>query len=115
MKKLCFMLLLLLLTFCVSCFAGTASLSWDASASMTVTGYKVYYGVTSHVYSTPIIIGNVTSYALTTIPDGIYFIAVTAFDAQGNESDFSNEIMTTIITIAAPTNVKRTTVNGPSK
>jgi hypothetical protein len=72
--------------------AADVSLAWDASVTPEVTGYKVYYGNSSGVYGTPITIGNQTSYTVTGLTAGTYYFAVTAFDASGNESDFSNEV-----------------------
>ncbi len=94
---------ILLLLFCCSAtaLATDVALEWDASSSSGITGYKVYYGNSSHTYGAPITIGNQTNYTVSGLPNGTYYFAVTAFDAIGNESDFSNEISQVI---GAPTN-----------
>ena len=85
-------ILLFLLCTCSPLIAADVSLAWDASVTPGVTGYKVYYGNSSGIYGTPIVIGNQTSYTVTGLSPGTYYFAVTAFDASGNESEFSNEV-----------------------
>lgn len=72
--------------------AADVSLAWDASISTNIAGYKVYVGTGSRTYGAPRVIGNQTTYTVTGLGPGVYFFAVTAFDASGNESDFSNEV-----------------------
>jgi predicted phage tail protein len=67
-------------------------LAWDPSVTPEVTGYKVYIGNSSGTYSTPITIGSQTTYTVTGLTSGTYYFAVTAVDADGAESDFSNEV-----------------------
>jgi fibronectin type 3 domain-containing protein len=104
-RLLCFVALMLCMTACVQ--ATDVTLQWDASVTPTVTGYKVYYGLESRLYGTPITIGNITTYTVTALGAGTFFFAVTAIDAQGNESDFSNEVSQVILgKPGAPTNLK---------
>jgi hypothetical protein len=107
--------LLLLLFNCSQSLAGDISLAWDASVSAGVTGYKVYVGSSSGTYGTPIVIGNQTSYTATGLAAGTYYFAVTAYDASGNESGFSNEVSKTITgTVAHACDVNGDgTVNAP--
>ena len=84
--------------------SGTGTLAWNAPTLNTdgtpltdLAGYKVYYGQTSHNYSASINVGKATSVSLATISSaistpGIYYIAVTAYDASGLESGYSNEV-----------------------
>lgn len=90
MKTLIFAICILFLT--VPCMAADVSLAWDASVSSGVTGYKVYVGGASRAYGAPITIGNQTTYTVTGLGPGTYFFAVSAFDVDGNESDYSNEV-----------------------
>lgn len=69
--------------------AGNVSLAWDPSESANIAGYKVYYGSAAGVYGTPIQIGNQTSYTVSGLAPGTYYLTVTAFDDQGNESDYA--------------------------
>jgi hypothetical protein len=87
---------LLLFCCCVQGRAADISLAWDPSTSENIAGYKVYIGNSSRTYGTPITIGNQTTYTATSLADGTWYFAVTAFNAEGDESDFSNEVWTTI-------------------
>jgi len=86
---------------CAQAPAADVSLAWDPSVSPNIAGYKVYIGNGSRNYGTQIVIGNQTAYTVTGLSGGTYYFAVTAFDFDGNESDFSNEIWTTIGTPSA--------------
>lgn len=67
--------------------------SWDANRESDLAGYKVYYGAESGRYDNDVFVGNVTSHRFTGLEAGRrYFIAVTALDDSGNESDFSQEV-----------------------
>ncbi len=88
-----------------SAFAGEAILSWDPPVTnedgtplTDLMGYKLYYGTSSGVYGTnPDIVDGIT-YKLSNLEDGIvYYFAVTAYDASGNESNFSNEVSKTML------------------
>jgi len=73
--------------------AAELKLAWDPSESSEVAGYKVYYGTQSGNYSASVDAGNQTSTTLTGLADGqTYYIATTAYDSTGAESDFSNEV-----------------------
>jgi fibronectin type 3 domain-containing protein len=74
-------------------YAFDISLTWDPNNEPTVDGYKLYYGTSSKNYSESIDIGNNTKYTIKNLKRGqTYFIAVTAYDIEGNESGFSDEI-----------------------
>ena len=75
--------------------AGTVQLTWDASTQAGVTGYKVYAGTSPTQYGTPIDVGNVTTSTLT-LAAGTYYVVVTAYNASGEESIYSNEITTVV-------------------
>ena len=65
-------------------------------ASANVAGYRVYYGTVSRSYlqaqGKGLSAGNVTTHVVTDLPRGyMYYFAVTAVDANGEESAFSNE------------------------
>jgi len=67
-------------------------LSWEASASEQVVGYKLYWskGTAVDYNSRSIKIGNVTEITLpddVTLADGPVMFGVTAIDRDGNESD----------------------------
>lgn len=91
--------------------AGSATLSWtapttnsDGTALTDLSGYKVYYGTTSGVYSSSVDAGNVMSYQLTGLTDGAtYYFAVTAYDTSGNQSVYSSEVSKTLAAAADTT------------
>ncbi len=97
--KTSFLLALLTVLSVMPAFAKSVTLSWDASPSQ-VTGYKVYYdtqsngifeGIDAIEGDSPIDVGAVLTYTVTGLDDGEdYFFAVTAYDASGNESTYSN-------------------------
>ena len=72
--------------------SSTVTLSWNPSFdNVGVTGYKVYVNGTS-----PISVGNVTSYQVTGLTQlTTYAFNITAFDAAGNESQFSQTVLET--------------------
>jgi len=96
-------ILLFLLCFVAQATAADVSLAWDPSTTPNIVGYKVYYGNASHTYGAPITVGNRTTYTVTGLANGTYYFAVTAYDAAGNESDFSNEVSQTIGSSSTPT------------
>jgi hypothetical protein len=93
-QKFCFLLVMF------ACLAGVEKacgrniiLDWNASASPNVSGYNVYYGTTSGIYSYKVDAGNATSVAISNLIDGVtYYFAATAYDANGDESQFSSEV-----------------------
>lgn len=71
---------------------ATISLAWDPSSDATVAGYKIYYGTTSHGYTTAVDVGNVLNANITgLINNTTYYFAATTYTSSGVESDFSNE------------------------
>ncbi len=91
---------MLILISAVTVFAGDATLSWDppttnadGSPLTDLAGYKIYYGTTSGNYTNNIDVGNVTTYKVVDLTEGLtYFFVVSAYDTLGNESDYSNEV-----------------------
>jgi hypothetical protein len=73
---------------------ASVTLAWSAPTSgSSVAGYRIYYGNATKSYTSAVSVGKVTQATLSGMdPAATYYIALTAFDAAGNESDFSNEI-----------------------
>lgn len=72
---------------------GAVKLSWSAATDDTgVTGYKVYYGLTSvtkkgETYDKNVDVGNVLTYTVSGLENGKkYYFSVIAYDAAANES-----------------------------
>jgi hypothetical protein len=87
-----------------SAFAtGSVTLAWNPSISMNVAGYKIYYGLASGVYNNTISAGSSTNVTVTGLVEGTtYYFAVTAVDALGVESQFSNETSYSVPTNSTP-------------
>lgn len=85
-------LLFLLAAAAIVALAADVSFAWDPSTSDDITGYKMYVGLASRTYGAPIVLGNQTTCTVTGFGPGTYFFAVTAFNVDGRESDFSNEV-----------------------
>jgi hypothetical protein len=71
--------------------ADKISLTWDPSLSANIEGYKIYWGPSSDYYNALLATRKKSSFKISDLADGQYFITATAF--QGIlESAFSNEI-----------------------
>ncbi|MFO0752337.1 MAG: fibronectin type III domain-containing protein [Thermodesulfovibrionales bacterium] len=79
-------------------FSASTTLSWDAPTTNTDGSPLERPGRiqgllrTAPPYSPPVTVGNVTSYTISGLSGGTYYFAVTAYDAAGNESSYSNEV-----------------------
>lgn len=82
--------IILLLLFGLPVQAADVHLAWDANTDST-PGYKLHRGQQSRVYTETLDVGNVTARTWPT-PDGTWYFAATAYDAQGFESGYSNEV-----------------------
>ena len=73
--------------------SSSVPLAWDISPSPGVTGYRVYYGAASGSYTNSVVVGNATAITIQGLASGIlYYFAVAAYNASGQESDFSNRL-----------------------
>jgi hypothetical protein len=79
-------------------FIVSVHLAWDASVSPEVTGYKLYYGTASGVYTTELNVGNVLNYSIPNVDETKpMFFAAKAYDEYGNESAYSAELEGAVI------------------
>jgi hypothetical protein len=77
--------------------AASIKLAWDPSPEPLVTGYRLYYGRSSGVYTVVFDAGNRTDYTVTGLDAGLtYYFTATAYTGAGDESIFSNETAYTI-------------------
>ena len=86
--------------------ADTVTLGWNRNTETDLAGYRLHYGNSPRAqatYSQTVPINNkyATSRELT-LPDGVYYFALTAVDLAGNESGFSNEVMAEISEVTPP-------------
>jgi len=86
-------ILLVVMVFLASfAYAATVRISWNNNSEPDLDGYIVYYGTASGSYDEFIDVGLTTSVDVTDLTAATpYFVAVTAYDTSGNESDFSSE------------------------
>jgi hypothetical protein len=77
-------------------------LRWDPpttytdGAALAVAGYRLHYGAAPSAYTASIDVGSASTYTFSGLAAGTYYFSVTAYDAAGNESVFSNEVSKTI-------------------
>lgn len=80
--------------------AGPVKLVWDPNGEADLAGYKMYAGTASGVYGAPTTLAGTPSaptYTATGLKPGVkYYFAVTAYNAAGVESGFSNEVNYTV-------------------
>ena len=71
-------------------------LQWDPNTETDLAGYKIHWGTRSGVYTSTVDVGNETSCTLTGLLYGkTYYITATAYNAEGLQSAYSNEVVFT--------------------
>lgn len=83
----------------------SVSLAWtpptqnsDGSSLTDLKGYKIHYGAESENYTSTVSLDNpgLSRYVIDSLPAGTIYIAMTAYNASGAESQFSKEVMVTL-------------------
>ena len=93
---LSFFLVMVFFAVCTSSvYAYSITLAWDPNAaSEGVAGYKIYYGTESHNYTMAIDVSASTVKSVARLKKGMaYYFAATAYNSDGVESEFSEEVM----------------------
>src|SRR5262245_595967 len=92
--------LVVLLLGVASALAGQVDLAWDAPDNApTPAGYLLYTWAGPTGVPQRVDVGLQTVYTLPDLADGVtYTVAVTAYDAEGNESAYSNMVTVTLPT-----------------
>lgn len=95
MKKLLIILFISLFLFASSSYGAPIKLQWKANTEPDLAGYMVHWGDAHRTYSSNASVVNVTTYEITGLGVGTYYIAVTAYDnaIPPNISDFSYEVV----------------------
>lgn len=110
--KIIFYFFLIFFFFQTLCFAADVTLRWDANTETDLAGYKLYYktdttgapydGTGADQGPSPVNIPlgslsdpNNPEFTITGVDAGhIYFLVITAYDTEENESGYSNEVST---------------------
>ena len=69
-----------------------ATVSWDPNSESDLAGYRAYSGRSSRLYHAQTDAGLFTSLKIELESGVENFVAVTAYDSAGNESDYSSEV-----------------------
>jgi hypothetical protein len=93
-------LLFVLFYFSPDASAQQAQVAWNPDTGQ-VAGYDVYYGLSTGNYSTNLNVGNTTTATLQNLSSPTYYIAVTAYDSNNNQSGFSPELVIELMTASA--------------
>lgn len=73
--------------------SGYVDLKWDLGTEAELEGYYIYYGKNLGLYTRRRAVGALNEYRLDGLNNGeSYYFALTAYDADGNESDYSDEV-----------------------
>ena len=79
------------------------TLAWDRNSETNITGYRVYWGTVTRVYTDVINVGNATTASVPNLAPGVtYRFAVTAVNTLAAESDYSSEVSFTTTNIVTP-------------
>lgn len=91
------LLIIVSMFFCLSLHASEVHLKWDANSEPNLAGYKIHYGLLGvcgsanegNNFTEIVDVGNVIEYTISDLDKGTYNFAITAYDLDGNESEFS--------------------------
>jgi hypothetical protein len=70
----------------------------NGSALTNLAGYKIHYGTASQDYTQVVAVNNpsLSRYVLDSLPNGIFYFAISAYNSAGVESTLSGEISATV-------------------
>lgn len=86
--------------------SAAVTLAWDGSFASpgvldpSVTGYRLYYGLSPHDYTDAVDVHLNLQATLNNLPRTRVYFAVTAYNAQKMESEFSDEVSADLATNA---------------
>jgi hypothetical protein len=77
--------------------AASVDLEWDPNSEPELAGYKIYWSTSSGHYTSGKDVGKTTTATIDGLEEGkTYYFVATAYDSQGTESDYSNQIGFTV-------------------
>ncbi|EFK05840.1 conserved hypothetical protein [delta proteobacterium NaphS2] len=88
-------LILILTHFIPLAHSAEVTLTWDPNTESDLSGYKIYYGYETGNYEYSIDVGDTTSYQVAGLEDQTIYFVATAYDVNGNESEYSKEVVFT--------------------
>jgi hypothetical protein len=89
---------------------GSVDIAWskpttnvDGSPLNDLASYRIYWGISSGDYTDHVVVSDAlaSSYTLQ-LPAGGYYIAMTALNSEGAESQLSNELFKTVVAVNGP-------------
>ena len=87
-----------------SSVAAEAVFQWSPNSESNLAGYNIYMGTESRLYTNQkdvglpgLIGGSVVAAVDNLVPGKTYFFAATAYDTDGFESDYSQEVVWTVL------------------
>ncbi|MFP4516465.1 MAG: fibronectin type III domain-containing protein [Desulfovibrionales bacterium] len=99
LPKIAKMQLMFLTIFCLStvfflsvAHASGVTLEWDHHSDSSIQGYNLHYRTDNKEYKKLVDAGYDTQISVSGLSDTTYHFAVTAYDAEGNESGYSSEV-----------------------
>ena len=78
-------------------YSAQVIVTWHPNKESDIAGYRLHFGSERGKYTSTVDVGNQTSWVLSNIGSGRrYYFAATAYDIDGNESDYSQEVVHTV-------------------
>ncbi len=78
-------------------YSSQVTLAWDANKEDNLAGYFAYRGTTSGKYADRVDVENYTQHTFSNLQAGVtYYFAVTAYNTDQIESDYSQELIYTV-------------------
>ena len=100
--KSAFLVILSILIYTTSSYATQVTLGWNANTEQDLACYIIYQGTSSRGYDASMDVGNWTSATIANLEDNeTYYFAVTAYDTDGNESVYSDEVCLNCQTVSS--------------
>ncbi len=92
-EKIIVFVLLFLFLFPVLVSGASVKIQWKPNTEPDLAGYIVYWGNDHRNYGAGASAGTSTTYEIKNLSTGTWYIAVSAIDTNGNESDYSYEVV----------------------
>ena len=86
--------LMVLIFLHANALSADLTLVWGSHRSSDSAGYRIYYGTCSGIYTSRVDVGKVDRFTVRDLDEGrIYYFAVTAYNDQGLDGRFSEEVV----------------------